>query len=631
MEYRVLGPLEVIDGQRDLTPGAAKQCVILALLALRKNRTVQTAAIIDELWGERPPDTAHATLQTYIYKLRKMIDTCGPGEGRKILLNKGYGYQLTVHGWQNDLVRFEKFEEEGRQAMKASRYEQAQKAFNQALALFRGPVLANVPAGNRIAAEVARLEERRMRTLEMRLDVDLELGNHHALISELKALIMTYPMNEAFYGRLMTALAACGRSNEALDVYGQLRIVLKEELGIDPSPELRALHREILASHPVPGGRLRTAAVTAVEPPLGCPAQLPPDHLDFTGREELVHDLGQRLVPPDRHSAANRIVSLTGMPGVGKTTLAVHLAHRVRKWFPDGQLFADLRGTDSVSVEPYELLLGFLREVGPVPGDAANPNLDLAQAGRLFRAWCAERRVLIVLDDAASAWQVEPLMPGNPRCGVIVTSRFVHGFPGAHTAQVPPMQVRESLRLLASLIGRRRIDSETDAAVETVRLAGHLPLAIRAAGTRLAAAPSLALSRFARQLAAASERLGELSTGDIDLRTRYDTSYERLEEREKWAFRLLSLVGDRTFASGDIVELLGCPPLMVEMVLARLVEYHFLTLADTRDGQVPHYTFPGLTRFYAEEQLAKVATGDDLRTSRPPVGARDLTGSDLVR
>ncbi|WP_281898886.1 AfsR/SARP family transcriptional regulator [Phytohabitans aurantiacus] len=656
MRFQVLGPLEIAGDRRDLTPGAPKQRAVMALLILRRNRTVQTASLIDELWGQCPPESALPTLQTYIYKLRKMLDVERPGEGSKLLRTNGYSYQLQVSGGQFDLDEFEEQADAGARALDRGAPEEARRALTEALGLWRGPALANVPVGNLLAAEATRLEERRLRVLEMRMEADLQLGNHQSLISELKALIMTHPLSETFYAKLITSLALAGRPHEALEAYRRLQRILREELGLEPSAELRALQHSILTSRPVPVRQVATVstlptaaaraaaggpAVPAIAPadgatptplavesglagaasgpvtvaPAPVPAQLPPAVADFTGHEQLILDLERFLTSPDHRRAEGRMVSLTGTPGVGKTSTALHLAHRVRARFPDGQFFARLRGTDAEPAAPYDVLLDFLRSVDALP--AGGSDIELGAATRLYRGWCAKRRVLIVLDDAASAWQVEPLMPGDARCGVIVTSRFAHGLPGARTAAVQPLRLNDCLRLLSGVIGRRRVDAEVDAAADIVRLCGNLPLAVRGAAARLAASPNVSLRRFAQQLSAAPTRLAELSIGDIDVRARYTASYERLDERERWALRLLCLLGDRAFDAQDVVSLLGCPPLVAEMVLARLVECHLLAMVDTRSGRAHRYVFLGLARVYAADCLAALV-GQEVQTYFPP-------------
>jgi hypothetical protein len=422
----------------------------------------------------------------------------------------------------------------------------------------------------------------------------------------------------------MRVLSLAGRSHEALDAYRRLQQTLKQELGLDPSAELRSLQHAILASEslrppavpvshvsasvsarvPAPASAQVPAPAPVAAPINRAPALLPPDMADFVGREQIVADAERWLLSQDPDAAAGRVLSLTGMPGVGKTALAIRLAHRVKCHFPGGQLYAATRGTSAAPATPRDVLLGFLRAAGALPGDR---DIDTEDACQLFRAWCSRREVLIVLDDAASAWQIGPLLPSNPRCALIVTSRFMYDLPGARRAQVDPLAVGDGLRLLGILIGHKRLEAEVDAAMEILRLVGHLPLAIRAVGVRLAAAPCLPLSQFTRHLAATPTRLTELSVGDIDVRARYNESYDKLEEREKWAFRLLGLVGGRSFSSRDVAKLLGCTPLITGMVLARLVEYQLLTMVDEANGEAPAYIFPELARIFASERLAEVA------------------------
>lgn len=601
MRFRILGPLEVVNSGHDLTPSAPKQRAVLALLILRRNRTVQITSLIDELWDDRPPESALPTLQTYIYKLRKLLNGAQTGVSRAMLRTTGYGYQLDVLPKHSDLDLFEEYAEDGARALEAGAPARARQSLAEALKLWRGPALANVPTGARLGAEVTQLEERRLRTLELRMDADLQLGRHHGLVSELKAAVIAHPMHETFYAKLMTALALSGRPHEALDSYRRLQRTLRDELALDPSPELRALQQAILKSEPLPVPRARVNGGGNTTAP--APALLPPDPSDFAGRTALLSDLERWLTEPDAASGPGRAVSLIGAPGIGKTALAVHAAHRVRGRFPDGQLFAELRGTSTTPAEPHEILVELLRAVGDLP-PAGSTDLDLSAASRRFRGWCAERKVLIVLDDAASDWQVEPLLPTAPGCAVIVTSRLAHWLPQARVLRVPPLRAEEGLRMLVNGVGRRRIDAEFAAATEIVRLTGGLPLAIRGVVARLTTAPDWALSRFASHLTTASSLLAELSLGSIDLRARYDSTYRKLENRERWAFRLLALIGDREFSSRDVESLLGVPPRTVEGVLARLVEFQLLTMADGGTPSAPRYSFCGLARHYAAERLA---------------------------
>lgn len=621
IRFQILGPLRVLGAEGDLTPSAPKQRAVLALLVLRRNRTVQTSSFIDELWGDCPPESALPTLQTYIYKLRKMLDTARPGEGGRLLRTNGYSYQLDVGDRQSDLDEFEEHAEAGARALDMNDPARARAVLTEALGLWRGPALANVPAGGLLAAEVARLEERRLRVLEMRMDADLQMGRHQSLISELKALIMTHPLNETFYAKLMTSLARSGRPHEALDAYRRLQKTLRDELGLEPSAELRLLQRAILNSRPVPAPRpvVRLATAPPDDPPAPSaaprPAQVPHPATELIGHDQLLTDLERWLGSPDHRHTEGKAVLLTGAPGVGKTSITLALAHRLSSRFPGGQLFAKLGGSSGQPAESYDVLVNLLRSVGALPPDG--PEIGLGAATRLYREWCARRPVLVVLDDAASAWQVEPLMPGDARCGVLVTSRFAHALPGARTARVQPLRVNDCLRLLGGIIGRRRVDAEVDAAIEIVRMAGNLPLAVHGAAARLAASPMLSLRQFARRLSATTTRLGELSIGDIDLREGYRATYERLGEREQWAFRLLCLLGDREFSASEVGSLLGYPSLMAEMVLGRLVECHLLNMIETKGGRAHRYGFVGLARFYATECLA-TAIGQSADSLLPP-------------
>ncbi|WP_344057049.1 AfsR/SARP family transcriptional regulator, partial [Sphaerisporangium rubeum] len=249
MEFRVLGSLQVVDGpgdDGDLTPSAAKVRAVLAMLVLRHNQIVSTRELIDELWGERPPATALATLHTYVYKLRKMLGPCGPAS----VVTKPYGYLLATAPETIDVYRFERLVADGWSALERDDPGRATESLSGALALWRGPALANLAAGELLSAQITRLEEGRLRALQLRLDADLRLGRHRELISELKELIATHPLNEDFYAKLMTALYQAGRRGEALEVYQNLRQILVGQLGLEPSPVLSRLQQRLLSADP---------------------------------------------------------------------------------------------------------------------------------------------------------------------------------------------------------------------------------------------------------------------------------------------------------------------------------------------------------------------------------------------
>jgi len=615
MEFRVLGSLEVFDGTREITPSAAKVRGVLAMLVLRHNQIVATREFIDELWGESPPPSAQSTLHTYVYKLRRML---GRG-GEETLTTKPYGYLLQVDPASVDLHNFEHQVAEGREALDRGDAERASRLLVRALGLWRGPALANVTPGELLSAQITRLEESRLRALDLRLEADLRLGRHRELISELKELIITHPLNEEFHAKLMAALHASGRRVEALEVFQNLRRRLVDQLGLEPSPELCRLQQRLLAADadaevPEPVEPRAEAAVVEHRP-----AQLPPDIADFVGRAaERDRVLGalERSAEP---ATAVRVVCLTGMPGVGKTALAVHAAHRARPAYPAGQLFARLTAPDGSPVDPGEVLGGFLRAAG-VPDERIPADRD--ERSKMFRTWTAGRPALVVLDDACGAEQVQPLLPGSAECLVIVTSRYgLHGVAGARVLTLEPPGEADCLELLALIIGQARVDDERKEAERIVRLCGNLPLALRCAGSRLAASQGLALRNYADRLADPATRLDELCVSNLDVRAALAASYRRLGMPERSLFRLLGLLRTPDVAPSHAAALLGCEPARAARLLARLADASLLQVRPGGDGEV-RYTLHELVRLYARECLEDEL--DARRSPAPQLGAEPV-------
>ncbi|WP_433336490.1 BTAD domain-containing putative transcriptional regulator [Spirillospora sp. CA-294931] len=661
MRFTVLGPLEVQGDAGDVTPSAPKVREVLALLLLHHGHIVQSRTLIDELWGEAPPPSALATLQTYIYKLRKVLAAGAPAE---TLRTKAYGYVLTVSPEDLDYCRFERLLSEGKAAYENQELERAASVLGQALSLWRGTALADVDTGPVLLAEVTRLEECRLRALEMRIDADLKLGRHQELISELRMLTSTHPLHEVFHAKLMLALQGAGRRSEALDVYQRLRSMLVEDLGLEPSASLVRLHQSLLSSDwaheplpsnavvlseerarraavlPLPNGNAKLPAPSAETRPvvaLGAgqaparpaasgdvppvpapapapersapgrlaPAQLPPDIEDFTGREEVIDWLSDYLLSGDERKSV-RAAAIVGMAGVGKTALAVHLAHRVRQSFPDGQLFAELGGLSDEPGRSADVLQQFLRAAGFAPDDIAD---SIDERAKQFRTWAAGRRLLVVLDDAVSSMQVTRLIPGSAEAAVIITSRS-HGLPSSATVTLDVLDPEDGTTLLARMVGPWRVEMERSSAERIVEMCGMVPLALRAAGMRLAASPSWPLEKFADELADPGNRLNALRIGDLDLRAVYDASFRRVGEREKSIFQLLALLPAEAFTASRAADLLGCDLASAEAVLGRLVENHLVKVERRDPSGLLHYAFPELGRIYARERLEQLIAGD---------------------
>ncbi|GAA2102371.1 AfsR/SARP family transcriptional regulator [Actinomadura alba] len=636
MHFRILGPLWVADGVLELTPTAPKVRQVLAFLLVRSGKLVQVDELIDELWGDEPPSSAMTTLQTYIYKLRKeLLERCTSAQ----LQTRVSGYLLDVSAERGDILRFERLAHEGRTALEEGDPARAAERLTEALALWRGPALTDVAVGEILSAHVTRLEEERLRTLELRITADLELGRHQQLVSELKMLVSEHPLNERFHAHLMMALHQSGRRYEALEAYRRLRRMLVDELGMEPSTSVQQLHQNLLSSDVAEkNATVRTAvsASSTVAPsttpdsPSGpapgrfetllVPAQLPPDIYDFVGRKSVLERVHQYLVRPDEESTAVRAVCISGMPGVGKTALALRAGHAERAEFPDGQLYADLRGTSKHPADPYRVLEDFARAIGIPPSEIPE---SIQERSKLFRTWCMGRRVLVVLDNAHSPAQVKPLLPASPNCAVIVTSRSgLYSLPGVRHLELEEMDEDEAVRLLVTVSGRGHSGPMVREAEQAARLCAGLPLALRCVGSRLAGMRSWPIAKLVARLQDPRGRLDVLSFADLDVRSRLETAYWALDPPARSIFRLISLLPPPDFSATTAALLAGNETDEVETQLLRLADCHLLAMTDgVGDGEI-RYRMHELVRIYARERL-------DLEFLEPVPGgvARDEPGT----
>jgi DNA-binding SARP family transcriptional activator len=609
VEYRVLGPIEVrVDG-RPVAVGGPKPRALLALLLLNAGRVVPTSEVIEALWGGHPPTSGATRVHGVVSELRAALGRAGMAPGP--LGTRPHGYLLTPADGELDLDVFERRLAEARAAAAQGQLAAAAAAHRGALELWRGPALAGVAAPF-AGAEAARLEERRLVVLEELAEVELALGRHAALVSELVALVGRHPLRERLRERLMLALYRSGRQAEALEVYRDGHRLLVEKLGLEPGPDLQKLQRAILAGDP---GLLEAGA--PAEPVAAPPAQLPPDVADFTGRDEQVARLCGAL-DPGRPAAAMAVAVVSGKPGVGKSALAVHVAHRLRPGFPGGQLHVDLGGAEHRPLAPEDVLDRFLRGLGV--GGAAVPAAP-EERRDLYRSRLADRRVLVVLDNAADEAQVRPLLPGSPSCAVVVTSRArLAGLDGALRLDLDVLGAGQATELLARIAGQERVAAEPGAAEEIVALCGQLPLAVRVAGARLAVRGHWRLADLAALLADERHRLDELAIADIEVRAGLALSYQGLDGEARRLFRRLGLLAAPTVAAWVTAALLDRPLADAERLLDALVDAHLVEVAGTdATGQV-RYRFHDLVRLYARER----ADAEEPAAERRAVVARAL-------
>jgi DNA-binding SARP family transcriptional activator/tetratricopeptide (TPR) repeat protein len=672
MRFRILGPLEVLSPEGWTAIGAPKWRSLLACLLVRPGQLVPTDLLIDELWGENPPNTANNLVSIYVHRLRKVIDDA---EGR-VLIYRAPGYLLRVSPGDLDMQEFESRVAEGRSALAAGDPKSAAALLGDALGLWRGPLLADVPFSPLITTQADRATELWLAATELRIEADLACGRAAQVVAELRGLVAVHRMREGLWALLMRALEDAGRRAEALEAFVQAREVISAELGVDPGAELRRLYLELLAADaaaavsparrkqgPRPGrdvardtgpdgigpersvsstdspadfdepatgadtvadvageaagtiaigtfAELSSAAATQQDdvavpvpvPAIGCPAQLPADIGDFTGRETHVDHLCALLLGGNVASGpgAVRIAVVNGAGGLGKTTLAVHAAHQVRSQFPDGQLYVDLLGASSQSASPGEVLARFLRDLG-IEGDKVPVRDD--ERAALYRTTLTGRRVLILLDNAKDAAQVRPLLPGSSSCAVLVTTRNrTSDLASMRFVDLNVLEDTEALALFSRVVGEERAAAEPDATAEVLVACAGLPLAIRICAARLAARRQWRIATLAGRLRDQHRRLDELTTGDQAVRASFQVSYDSLRTASRGAdparvFRLLGLWQGAWISLPAAAALLGEPEDDVAPALEDLVDVNLL------ESPAPDwYRFHDLLKVYATER-----------------------------
>ncbi|MEU7644923.1 AfsR/SARP family transcriptional regulator [Streptomyces huasconensis] len=611
MHFRLLGPVEAWREGRRLALGGPKPRALLAALLLEPGRVVSADALIDAIWGDNPPDTARSLIQSYVSALRRALSP-------DVIETQPPGYLIHADADVVDRAAFERLTAQGRKAASAGDHAGAARLLSEALALWRGPALGGI--GETLRAMADQLEEARQAALEERIAADLaQAGRETELVAELTALVATHPTRERLRGQLMLALYRLGRQADALAVYAEGRAVLAEELGIDPGPGLRAMHEAILRGDEelLPAARSTPAATDTpagdgAPPPLA-PALLPPAIGDFTGREAQLSEIRAALTGPGPREAMP-VVAVTGPGGVGKSVLGVTAAHRVADAYPDGQLYAELRGaTDPVA--PGEVLGRLLRALG------ADPPEGDAERRDLFRSLVAGRRMLLVLDDAGSESQVRPLLPGSATCGVLITARpRLAALPCTHRTDLDVLDTEPGARLLARIAGERRVRDEPDAVRRIVELCGGLPLALRIAGARLATRRHWTARTLAERLADERHRLDELAVGDLEVRAGLGLSYRALDLPARTALRRLGLLAAPDVASWVVAALLDVSETEAERVVEQLIDAQLLhcTVVD-RAGQ-PRYRPHDLVQVYAAER----AEAEDTPAERSAAVGRAL-------
>ncbi|MDF5759107.1 AfsR/SARP family transcriptional regulator [Spongiactinospora sp. TRM90649] len=596
--FGVLGSLEAQAGDRGLDLGPLKQRVLLAMLLCRANSVVSMQELLDALWPDSPPRTAMKNLQVYVSQLRKILST---GPHGSLIAFRSPGYRITLEPAQLDALRFEDLTRSGRLSLRSGDSVRASALLREALDLWRGPALSDLCAGPRLQAELGRLEGRRLATYEDWFDAEFALGHETDVLDELDELGRVHPLRERLRSQQMIALYRCGRQAEALAVFDEIRQTLARELGLAPSPALRRLYQSILADDPSLGATPPAepaAAHLAMAPVTAHGSLLPRDTADFTGRGRALDKLTAALTG-DGDTRCGLVV-LHGLPGVGKTVLAVHAGHRLRAAFPDGQLLVQMRGPDDRPRAADEVLGELLRTFGLGRGAEGERQLDRE---RLLRAWLSNRRVLLVLDNAADERQVRPLLPGIGGSAVVVTGRRLLGLESACYLGLGPFSLDEALELLSRTAGQARLRAEPDAAEEIVRACDLLPRAVRIAGLKLVARRHLPLRRCADRLADPGNRLDELSVRDLTMRTGVESLYRDLTPAERALFRCIGALPSPRFDLPTLAGPLACSLDDAETALDGLIQAHVVTEVHARETTA--YRMPSLLWAYARERAGE--------------------------
>jgi DNA-binding SARP family transcriptional activator len=536
MRFSILGPLlaEADDGTQ-LALSRPSQRATLAVLLLHAAQPASKNLLIDALWGDQTPGDADTALRVRMRDVRRVL------AGHNRIETHPAGYQILVRPGELDADDFLAFTSRGRVALDNGNTEDAARLLQQACRLWRDPPLADLPDTAAARAPATVLLEQLRAAREWLMDARLALGQHHEMVSQIRAVLAADPLSEHPHVQLMLALYRCGQKVAALDAYSRLRELTTREFGQDPGPEASEMLRQILDDSPDLQFRPRPLTNGTGTRPVWTPLrQLPAPPPDFTGRVLTIQALARRMP-----ASAMTVTVLTGPPGAGKTALAVKAAHLAADSFPDGQLFVSLGGRRE-SKEPLDLLGELLRSLG-VPPDSVPGGL--AECAALYRSMLAGRRVLVVADDAATAAQVRPLLPGTSGAAVLVTASCrLPDLEGACHLEVGALSTAEALAMLGQIAGQERLVADPASADAIVAECAALPLAVRIAGARLAAAPAMRVAELAVELSAeqpagppaARSLRTVLAIGDLSVSRRLDEAWYALRADARLALWLLA-------------------------------------------------------------------------------------------
>jgi DNA-binding SARP family transcriptional activator/tetratricopeptide (TPR) repeat protein len=575
MRFEVLGPLRVLtaDVGEPTAVSATRLRAVLAVLLWHANQPVPVDELSEMVWDGAPPAGAAGAMRSLIRRLRLVL---GPQAGARIV-TRAPGYLIALADDELDASWFIALGQDIGAATRAGNWATASATADQAMALWRGPALLDVPSQSLRDAWLPQLDQHHLQVLQWHAEAELQLGHHERLIPQLRDLSTRHPLNEHFHAQLMTALARSGRQAEALDAYRDARRALVDDLGIEPGPTLRAVHQRILSGQNEPNKPNEPAESSRPPAATTVPRQLPAASGHFTGRHGELDRLAALAQGAGAHLGTVVISAIDGMAGIGKTTLAIHAAHRLAEQFPDGQLFLDLHGyTQGHPPRTADEALAWLLRALGVPPERIPSDGD--QAAAVYRQRLADTRTLIILDNAATEAQVRPLLPGGGSCLVLITSRKrLKALDDAHLVSLDLLAPPDAVALLRAVAGPDRIPADDPLADEVAELCGYLPLALRIAASLLRHRPAWGLEHLAGQLRDQHRRVSVLSDGERELPAVFDLSYTSLDEQHRRLWRRLGLIPGPDLDAYAAAALVRVDPACAAELLENLVDHNLLS------------------------------------------------------
>lgn len=619
MHVNLLGPLKVYrsDNSANSAPAAQKMRQTLAVLTLNANKTVRAEQLIDEIWEKNPPASVSTALQTYIYQLRKRYGLGRPrntdtpeNTGSPLLRTVGGGYQLAISNSCVDAFNFEQLVLDARKEFRSGNISRARNSVTTAMTLWRDSALVDVRKGAILAAEALRLSELHLSAKNLRIEADLKLGRHYELISELTSLAALEPTNEGVQRNLMLALYRTGRRMDALRVYHRTRERFAEELGLDPSPELEALHTAILKSDEslmTPTVRSSTLAHSA--PQIQAPCHLPPAQTRFVGRSGQLARAVHALTTTDRCGPA--LVVVNGPPASGKSELLAQVAHQARNHYPDGQLYARLIDDDNQPAKHARILRSFLRGLGVPEAELERSVTDL---NLMFRTWTAKRRVLVVLDDVTGAADLPLLLPSGKECATLISGRRRLFTPSVtESIDLDRLSHEDGVQLLASAVPGHRVAKEPESIRQLVDLCEGLPTALYSVAAKLQLRPHWT----AVQAIAWTESSRPEEEDRLGLQASLARTLRTLRPQVRHDLYVLACADPPLITPRSTAAVLGTDETLAEGLLEELVETHLLRAsANTEDGWFSYTWEPPVHSL--QGALRRESAGTWLSTGPPP-------------